>query len=267
MPQPTQAAIALGTNLGDRPQNLQTALQHLAQLGTVEAVSTFHDTAPELYLPQPRFLNAAALLTTALPPLELLHALLAIEQTMGRTRTGVPAKGPRLIDLDLLLYGDEILITEALTLPHPALAERRFVLAPLAEIAPTLLHPALHRTIQELLFQAMQPTSDIDKPALKQAALDLQAAIAAFDPGSSGEAQTVRGFVNRKALIDDAIHERIDQPLASVPNAMKALDGALQGYPALEAPYYAFMEQLQGIRHMRRMQETIRKWQESKAAF
>ncbi len=147
----TLTAIALGTNLGDRHANLSAALGHLHGLGSVRAFSSFHDTAPELYLPQPRFLNAAALLETALDPLALLEELLGIEQTMGRTRTGVPAKGPRLIDLDLLLYGDRVLATAALTLPHPALAERHFVLAPLAEIAPELRHPVSGETVAVML--------------------------------------------------------------------------------------------------------------------
>ena len=157
MPAPQLAAIALGSNLGDRTQNLHTALTHLATLGRVLAVSTFHATAPVGYLDQPDFLNAAALLETTLTPQPLLEALLTIEQTMGRIRTGIPAKGPRLIDLDLLLYlsetGQQVLTTPTLTLPHPALHERPFVLIPLAEVAPTWLHPILHQTIQSLLTQ------------------------------------------------------------------------------------------------------------------
>jgi 2-amino-4-hydroxy-6-hydroxymethyldihydropteridine diphosphokinase len=149
------AAIALGSNLpstfGPPDANLREALHRLAALGRVTAVSTFRATDPVGYLDQPRFLNAAALLDTNLSPLDLLRALLAIEQAMGRDRSHTPAKGPRIIDLDLLLYGSEILHHPDLTLPHPALHERRFVLAPLAEIAPTLHHPTLQRTISELL--------------------------------------------------------------------------------------------------------------------
>ena len=153
------AALALGSNLtstfGPPEANLREALRRLASRGHVTAVSSFHTTDPVGYLDQPRFLNAAALLETSLSPLDLLHGLLNIEQAMGRDRTNTPAKGPRIIDLDLLLYtgqgGPEIFHDPDLTLPHPALHERRFVLAPLAEIAPSLLHPTLHRTIADLL--------------------------------------------------------------------------------------------------------------------
>ena len=129
------AAIALGSNLsshlGDRAANLHEALRQLKALGQVTAVSSFHDTDPVGYEDQPRFLNAAALLETEFPPLDLLHALLAIEHSMGRDRSTAPPKGPRIIDLDLLLYNDLIVQTPELTLPHPSLHERRFVLAPL----------------------------------------------------------------------------------------------------------------------------------------
>jgi 2-amino-4-hydroxy-6-hydroxymethyldihydropteridine diphosphokinase len=117
----------------------------------VLAVSRFLDTEPVGYLDQPRFLNGALLLETELAALALLRELLAIERLMGRDRASVPAKGPRWIDLDLILYGDEVIATEELTLPHPAMHERAFVLEPLAEIAPGWIHPGLCRSVAELL--------------------------------------------------------------------------------------------------------------------
>lgn len=147
------AAIAMGSNLdsefGDRAANLRQAVARARDLGTVQAVSSFHDTEPVGYLSQPRFLNAAFLLETELDPLELMRALLRVEHSMGRER--VIAKGPRVIDLDLLLYGQSVMATAELTLPHPEMHQRRFVLAPLAEIAPTLLHPVLNKTVAEML--------------------------------------------------------------------------------------------------------------------
>lgn len=155
------AAIALGSNLhsafGPPDANLREALRRLGALGEVKAVSSFLDTAPVGLLEQPRFTNAAALLETALGPLDLLRALLEVERSMGRRRTAdQPPKGPRIIDLDLLLYEDSlgrsrVLHDPDLTLPHPELHRRLFVLEPLAEIAPSMLDPVSGKTIRELL--------------------------------------------------------------------------------------------------------------------
>jgi len=149
------AAIALGSNLssqwGDREANLREAVRRVGDLGTVRAVSSFYDTAPVGYTEQPNFLNAAMLLETELEPVELMRALLSIERAMGRDRAAVPAKGPRVIDLDLLLMGDVVMASNELTLPHPAMAERRFVLEPLVEIAPGMVEPVSRRTVAEML--------------------------------------------------------------------------------------------------------------------
>jgi len=154
------AAIALGSNLdsefGDREANLREAVERVARLGELRAVSSFYDTTPVGLTEQPRFLNGAMLLDTELEPMELMRALLAIELAMGRDRAAAAANGPRVIDLDLLLMGDVVLRSGPddpieLTLPHPAMAERRFVLEPLAEIAPAMVDPVSSRTVAELL--------------------------------------------------------------------------------------------------------------------
>ena len=151
------AYIALGSNLrsvhGTRAQTLGAASDRLNRLGRVVAHSSLYETDPVGYRDQPAFLNAVVALGTGLEPLALLHALLAIERELGRDRSQGVVNGPRALDLDLLLQGDTILTSDELTLPHPALAQRRFVLAPLAEIAPLLRHPQRNQTIAELLAQ------------------------------------------------------------------------------------------------------------------
>ena len=150
------AAIALGSNLssqwGDPAANLREAVRRIGELVQVRALSSFYETAPVGYTDQPDFTNAALLLETELEPLELMRALLGIERAMGRDRSAaVPPKGPRIIDLDLLLVDSVVLHTPELTLPHAALAERRFVLEPLAEIAPEMRHPTSGKTVREML--------------------------------------------------------------------------------------------------------------------
>jgi 2-amino-4-hydroxy-6-hydroxymethyldihydropteridine diphosphokinase len=148
---PMLAAIALGSNLpsiyGDPAATVREAARKLGTLGRVIAVSSLYVTTPVGFVDQPDFVNAAALLEAELAPLQLLGALLSLEKTFGRDRRAFPPKGPRTLDLDLLLYGGEVLLTPELTLPHPSMHERAFVLQPLAEIAPYLQHPTLRRTV------------------------------------------------------------------------------------------------------------------------
>jgi 2-amino-4-hydroxy-6-hydroxymethyldihydropteridine diphosphokinase len=138
----TRAYVGLGANLGDRSAMLRAALEQLdAEPGVrLVAVSAIRETQPVGYLDQPQFLNAAAAIDTDLPPRELLDRLLGIERRLGRTREG-PRFGPRTIDLDLLLYGEERVDEPGLAVPHPRLHERLFVLEPLSDLDATLIVP------------------------------------------------------------------------------------------------------------------------------
>ena len=138
----TRAYVALGANLGDRERTLRAAVDALAAEDGIEvaAVSTLRETEPVGVGEQPRFLNGAAELETTLPARELLDRLLAVEQSFGRVRSS-GEHGPRTLDLDLLLYGDEVIDEPGLAVPHPRLHERSFVLEPLAELAPSLVVP------------------------------------------------------------------------------------------------------------------------------
>jgi 2-amino-4-hydroxy-6-hydroxymethyldihydropteridine diphosphokinase len=132
----------------------------VGELGEVRGVSSFYETEPVGFIAQPRFLNGALVLETALEPVALMRGLLAVEQGMGRERLGAVAKGPRVIDLDLLLYDDVVMETGELTLPHPEMQERRFVLEPLTEIAPGMVHPVLGLTVQEMLERLLPSTEN-----------------------------------------------------------------------------------------------------------
>ncbi len=154
------AFVALGANLGDRLVTLREAVRRLGELGTVDAVSSVHETDPVGYADQPAFLNAVVRLHTGLRPEPLLAALLRIEADLGRVRAFPNA--PRRLDLDLLMYDDLTLATPDLTLPHPRLHERAFVLVPLAEIAPGAWHPARFRLVADLLRE-LGPTTGVHR--------------------------------------------------------------------------------------------------------
>jgi len=143
------AYLSLGSNMGDREKNLRVAIDELPHAGVAIAkVSSFYETEPVDFLDQPWFLNCVVEAETHFDPFMLLRALREIETKMGSKK--VVAKGPRLIDMDILLYGSETIDTPDLQVPHPRMHLRRFVLVPLAEIAPSLRHPSWAKTISEL---------------------------------------------------------------------------------------------------------------------
>ena len=144
------AYLLIGGNLGDRAAYLEQAVKEIEALcGSITRISSIYETAAWGNTKQPAFYNQAIQLTTPLPPETLLEQLLAIEIEMGRVRT--QKYGPRTIDLDILMIDDNVIDTQALTIPHPELHNRRFALLPLAEIAPSLFHPILDKSVSELL--------------------------------------------------------------------------------------------------------------------
>jgi 2-amino-4-hydroxy-6-hydroxymethyldihydropteridine diphosphokinase len=157
----TSAYIGLGSNLGDRAGNLLLGIRGMLNAGLeVTRLSQIYETEPVETFAQPSFLNMVVELqgNTLPPPEEVMARLLQVEHSLGRTRD--MAKGPRIIDLDFLLYGNETIESQFLTLPHPRFHRRRFVLAPLAELAPHLIHPTLNKTIAELL-EALDDNSGV----------------------------------------------------------------------------------------------------------
>jgi 2-amino-4-hydroxy-6-hydroxymethyldihydropteridine diphosphokinase len=140
--------LSLGSNVGDREAHLRDALGRLGAIGRVVALSSIYEAEPVEFTRQPWFLNCAVTFETAQSPLQLLATILRIEEEMGRRR--VQNKGPRSIDIDILIFEDIVMDSKELTIPHPAMHERRFVLEPLAEIVPDVVHPIFKKTISEL---------------------------------------------------------------------------------------------------------------------
>jgi len=159
-PMPNLAYLSLGSNIGDRENHLRDAIAQLQTVGRSVSVSSFYETEPVEFADQAWFLNCALALETTETPEHLMAAVLHIEQEMGRRR--IQKKGPRIIDIDILLFGDTIVNSPALTVPHPAMQQRRFVLQPLAEIAPAAWHPVLKKTVRELL-DALPPGQTVRK--------------------------------------------------------------------------------------------------------
>jgi 2-amino-4-hydroxy-6-hydroxymethyldihydropteridine diphosphokinase len=146
--------LSLGSNVGARSVQMEMAISRLEELGRVKAVSSFYETEPVEVTAQPVFLNCVVALDTELQPQQFMRAVLDIEREMGRRRT--QDKGPRTIDIDILLFGNARIDTPELTVPHPAMHQRRFVLEPLTEIAPDVRHPVLRKTAKELR-KALEP--------------------------------------------------------------------------------------------------------------
>ena len=151
--------LGLGTNLGDKEQNLRMSIKKIEErIGNVVSLSAFYATAPWGFSSENSFLNAAVCVETTLLPLQILEETQRIERELGRTEKSVNGLyADRLIDIDLLLYDDRVMDAEGLILPHPLMTERRFVMEPLSEIAPDVVHPVLHKTMKELFISSFSP--------------------------------------------------------------------------------------------------------------
>jgi 2-amino-4-hydroxy-6-hydroxymethyldihydropteridine diphosphokinase len=145
--------LCLGSNMGDRRKNLALALKRLQNIGEVEGISQVLETDPVGYISQPLFLNQMVKMHTSLSPRKLLTEILTIENALGRTR--IFPFAPRTIDIDIIFYEDWIVDQPGLTIPHPRMHERRFVLAPLLELSPELIHPRMKKSISALEAQSL----------------------------------------------------------------------------------------------------------------
>ena len=178
MPDLTAAVyLGLGANVGNRLANLRVAVARMRTFARLEAVSRLYETEPVGLKEQPAFLNAACCVTTGLEPVALLRFLNNLEIEIGRRPGGSPG-GPRPIDLDILLYGERVVDTDGLRIPHPRLAERAFVLAPLCDLAPEMRHPSLGKTMRELLN------------AVGEAGVKVVVAASGWEAGTSALAET-----------------------------------------------------------------------------
>jgi 2-amino-4-hydroxy-6-hydroxymethyldihydropteridine diphosphokinase len=163
-PLPTLVYLSLGSNVGNREANLNSAIERLSSLGKLQATSSFYETEPVEFLSQPWFLNCVVAVVTDRTATEFLRGILQIEQQLGRERSKAVSKGPRSIDIDILLFGEDIVDSAQLTIPHSAMHERRFVLEPLAEIAAEARHPVLQKSVRELR-DALPPGQAVRKYA------------------------------------------------------------------------------------------------------
>lgn len=154
--------LGLGTNLGDKEQNLRMSVHQIEErVGNVVSLSAFYITEPWGFDSGNSFLNAVVCVDTNLSPIKLLNETQTIERELGRTKKSVNGQySDRLIDIDILLYGSMVMNTKELTLPHPLMTRRKFVMEPLAEIAPELVHPVLHQSIKALMNASFSSTAE-----------------------------------------------------------------------------------------------------------